>query len=170
VNPRRASVRKRPSGRRRIRISAGNKNLGAAGHRDLLVLRAAERDVRNGKKGSGAERRTALRRGKALKGEPHEWHRSSGIERQWREQAVRRVRNPEDGTNRAGRPGEWTSLSMSLKGRRTSGGFVVPRGTAGGDTVYPEEECDPMDASGAQAPGDRDPEDREAVETAGRGS
>jgi len=44
-------------------------NLEAAGHRDLLVLRARERDVRNGRKGSGAERRTALRGGKALKGE-----------------------------------------------------------------------------------------------------
>jgi len=52
-------------------------NLEAAGHRDLLVLRAAERDVMNGKKGAGAERRTALRGGKALKGEPHEWHRPS---------------------------------------------------------------------------------------------
>jgi hypothetical protein len=43
-------------------------NLEAAGHRDLLVLRARERDVKNGKKGTGVERRTALRGGKALKG------------------------------------------------------------------------------------------------------
>jgi hypothetical protein len=35
--------------------------------------------------GNGAERRAALRRGKALQGEPHEWHRSFGIGRCWRE-------------------------------------------------------------------------------------
>jgi hypothetical protein len=34
---------------------------GAAGHRGLLILRAGERDVRNGMRGHGAERRTALR-------------------------------------------------------------------------------------------------------------
>jgi hypothetical protein len=55
-------------------------DLEAAGHPDLLVLRAGERDVRNGRKGTGAERRTALRGGKALKGEPHEWYRSSRSE------------------------------------------------------------------------------------------
>jgi len=55
-------------------------NLEAAGYRDLLVLRARERDIRNGRKGTGAERRTALRGGKALKGEPHEWYRSSRSE------------------------------------------------------------------------------------------
>jgi len=56
----------------------GEQDLEAAGHRDLLVLRAAERDVKNGKKGTGVERRTAPRGGKTLQGEPHEWHRPSG--------------------------------------------------------------------------------------------
>jgi len=55
----------------------GEQDLEAAGHRDLLVLRAAERDVKNSRKGSGVERRTAPRRGNTLKGEPHEWHRPS---------------------------------------------------------------------------------------------
>ena len=55
----------------------GEQDLEAAGHRDLLVLRAAERDVKNSRKGIGAERRTAPRGGKTLQGEPHEWHRPS---------------------------------------------------------------------------------------------
>ncbi len=41
---------------------------GAAGHRDLLVLRAGARDVRNSMRVKGAARRTALRRGNALEG------------------------------------------------------------------------------------------------------
>jgi len=55
----------------------GEQDLEAAGHRDLLVLRAVERDVKNSRKGTGAGRRTAPRRGKTLQGEPHEWHRPS---------------------------------------------------------------------------------------------
>jgi hypothetical protein len=55
----------------------GEQDLEAAGHRDLLVLRAQERDVMNSRKGSDVERRTAPRRGNTLKGEPHEWHRPS---------------------------------------------------------------------------------------------
>lgn len=58
----------------------GEQDLEAAGHRDLLVLRAVERDVKNSRKVSGVERRTAPRRGKTLKGEPHEWHRPSRSE------------------------------------------------------------------------------------------
>jgi len=58
----------------------GEQDLEAAGHRDLLVLRAAERDVKNSMKVTGAERRTAPRGGKALQGEPHEWHRPSWSE------------------------------------------------------------------------------------------
>lgn len=49
-------------------------HLEAAGHRDLLVLRAAGCDVGNGRKAQGTERRPALQGGKALKGEPQEWH------------------------------------------------------------------------------------------------
>jgi hypothetical protein len=68
------------SGRRTGTDPRSEQDLGAAGHRDLLVLRAAGRDVMNGKKGVGAERRTALRGGKALQGEPHEWYRPSRSE------------------------------------------------------------------------------------------
>lgn len=51
----------------------------AAGHRDLLVLRAEDCDVTNGMR-VRALRHSALWGGKALEGEPQEWYRLSKSE------------------------------------------------------------------------------------------
>jgi hypothetical protein len=93
-----------------------------------------------------------------------------GIGKWSREEAVRRVRNPEDGTNRDGYPGEWTSPPMSLKGKETSGGSSGPEGPDRDGSVCPEEEFNLTEAVGAPAPIDRKPENREVVKATRRGS
>jgi len=66
-----------PSGRLGVRIPAGSKTLKP---RVIVTSWSSEQQdtmFRNGKKGVGVERRTALRGGKALKGEPQERYRPS---------------------------------------------------------------------------------------------
>jgi hypothetical protein len=70
----------RPSGRLEVRIPAGSNTLKP---RVIVTSWSSEQQdamFRNGTKGAGAERRTALWGGKALKGEPHERHRPSWSE------------------------------------------------------------------------------------------
>jgi len=85
--------------------------------------------------GNGAERRTAPRGGNTLQGEPHEWHRSFGTGRRWREEAVKRVGNPEGGTNRVWKPG-YVDLHAHVavgapKPRRVVGAARLRRGWYG---------------------------------------
>jgi len=69
-----------PSGACWVRIPAGSKTLKP---RVIVTSWSSEQQdtmFRNGKKGAGVERRTALRGGKALEGEPQERHRPSWSE------------------------------------------------------------------------------------------
>jgi hypothetical protein len=63
------------SGPPRVRISAGSKALELRG---IVIFWFSEQENAMPETAGGQRRRkrTALRRGKALKGEPHEWHRS----------------------------------------------------------------------------------------------
>jgi len=89
-----------------------------------------------GQEGIGAERRTALH-GDALKGEPHERFRFRGIGRQPREQTVKRVRNPEGGTNRAGRPGHVDLAAGAAVGAKNLMRVAVSLGKRRNDPVSP---------------------------------
>jgi hypothetical protein len=100
-------------GRRRVRISAGSKTLKLRGivifwssEQQNAMSRTARRELASkGVRLRGGER---LCRVNPMSG--------TGLRagRRWREEAVRRLRKPEGGTNRVGRPGEWTSTLMSL--------------------------------------------------------
>jgi hypothetical protein len=91
------------------------------------------------------------------------------IGRHGREQTVRRVRNPEGGTNRAGSPGDVDLPVDAAVGERNPRRVSRFRKKSAGAVRYgPEGESNPMEAAGAPVPADRDPKDREAVKTAWR--
>jgi hypothetical protein len=156
-------------GRSRGTDPRGEQDLEAAGHRDLLVLRAAGRDVKNSKKGSGAERRTAPRGGKALKGNP-----MSGTDLRGREATEGANRQEGEKPWRRNEPG-WTPGSVDLLadvavGAQNLKRVVGSEGGRPGRTGGPEGESKLRGVVGAHASTARISEDREAVETAGRGS
>jgi hypothetical protein len=100
---------KRASAWRELRLASGTdlrreQRPEAAGHLDLLVLRAGGRDVRNGKRATAPKGVRLCGGEKLCRVNPMSGTDPRGREAR-REQAVKRVRNPEGGTNRGWNPG-----------------------------------------------------------------
>jgi hypothetical protein len=140
-----------------------------AGHRDLLVLRAGARDVKNGRRAWLVSRRAALRGGKALEGRKTPRavpilvigkREGSKPSRGWETLEAERTG---DGT-----PGPWIFAWMSLKGRKTPRVAGAAQDSGRDVEVNPEGKSKPMGGSGATAPDGGSAEHREAVETARR--
>lgn len=103
MNPKRASARWR------LRPPAGTdprreQRPGAAGHRELLVLRARVRDARNGKRAQASQDVRLCGGEKLCRVNPMSGTGPRGRKAR-REETVRRVGNPEGGTNRGWNPG-----------------------------------------------------------------
>jgi hypothetical protein len=86
-----------------------------------------------------------------------------------REEAVKRVGNPEGGTNRVWKPG---SVDLRVDVAEGGGNPMKAAGAAqdsgGSFEVCPGGKSKPTGGPGASVPGVEPAEDREAVETAGR--
>jgi hypothetical protein len=110
--PKRVSARS-GFGRRRVRISAGSKTLKLRG---IVIFWSSEQQNAMSRT-AGRERApegVRLRGGETLcRVNPMSGTGLRG-RKAWREEAVKRLRKPEGGTNRVGRPGQWTSRLMSL--------------------------------------------------------
>jgi hypothetical protein len=132
---------------------SGEQGPGAAGHRDLLVLRAGARDAGNSRR-ARAPKGVRLHRGETLcrvnpmsGAGPRDRQAGEGGNRQ-------EGQNPEGGTNWG-----WTPRVsgppplVSLQGRRTPRGLPGPHeASAASAWSNPEGETKPMEAVGAPAP------------------